>query len=113
CSFPHPSKHEEALAQFIIDWAKSQSLEVKRDETGNVFIKKPAFPGMEHKKPVVLQAHIDMVPQKNDGTEHDFVTHAIKPYIDGECVTATATTLGADNGIGMASCLALLAADDI
>ena len=61
CSFPHPSKHEEALAQFIIDWAKSQSLEVKRDETGNVFIKKPAFPGMEHKKPVVLQAHIDMV----------------------------------------------------
>jgi dipeptidase D len=113
CSIPHPSKHEEALAQFIIEWAKSQSLEVKRDDTGNVFIKKPAYPGMENKKPVVLQAHIDMVPQKNDGTDHDFVTDPIKPYIDGEWVTATDTTLGADNGIGMASCLAVLAANDI
>ena len=113
CSIPHPSKHEEALAQFIIEWAESQSFDVKRDSIGNVFIKKPAYPGMENKKPVVLQAHIDMVPQKNDSTQHDFTTDAIQPYIDGEWVTATDTTLGADNGIGMASCLAVLASEDI
>lgn len=64
CSIPHPSKHEEALAQYIINWAKEQGLAVRRDETGNVFIKKPATPGMENRKGVVLQAHIDMVPQK-------------------------------------------------
>lgn len=113
CAIPHPSKHEEALAKFIVDWAHSQNLEVRRDKVGNVFIKKPATAGMEDRKSVVLQAHIDMVPQKNDDTEHDFTKDPIKPYIDGEWVTATGTTLGADNGIGMASCLAVLAADDI
>ncbi|KZN39043.1 aminoacyl-histidine dipeptidase [Pseudoalteromonas luteoviolacea CPMOR-2] len=113
CSIPHPSKHEEALAQFIVDWASSQNLAVRRDKTGNVFIKKPATTGMENRKPVVLQAHIDMVPQKNNDTSHDFVTDPIKPYVDGEWVTADGTTLGADNGIGMASCLAVLASDDI
>lgn len=113
CAIPHPSKHEEALASFIVDWAKSKNLDVRRDETGNVFIKKPATSGMENRKPVVLQAHIDMVPQKNDDTEHDFVTDPIKPYVDNGWVTATGTTLGADNGIGMASCLAVLDADDI
>ncbi|KNC67173.1 aminoacyl-histidine dipeptidase, partial [Pseudoalteromonas rubra] len=113
CSIPHPSKHEEALATFIVDWAKSQDLAVRRDETGNVFIKKPATPGMENRKPVVLQAHIDMVPQKNDDTAHDFTKDPIRPYIDGEWVTAQGTTLGADNGMGMASCLAVLASSDI
>ncbi|MCF6434276.1 beta-Ala-His dipeptidase [Pseudoalteromonas sp. MMG022] len=113
CAIAHPSKHEEALAQFIVDWATSQNLSVHRDTTGNVFIKKPATTGMEDRKAVVLQAHIDMVPQKNDDTVHDFTCDPIKPYIDGEWVTATGTTLGADNGIGMASCLAVLAADDI
>ena len=113
CSIPHPSKHEEALAQYIVNWAQEQGLEVRRDPTGNVFIKKPATAGMENKKGVVLQAHIDMVPQKNEDTQHDFTTDAIQPYVDGEWVTAKGTTLGADNGIGMASCLAVLASTDI
>ncbi|RRS08196.1 aminoacyl-histidine dipeptidase [Pseudoalteromonas sp. J010] len=113
CAIPHPSKHEEALAGFIVEWAESKGLAVRRDEVGNVFIKKPATAGMENRKPVVLQAHIDMVPQKNDDTAHDFVTDPIKPFVDDGWVTATGTTLGADNGIGMASCLAVLDADDI
>jgi len=113
CSIPHPSKHEEALAQYIVDWAKEQGLDVRRDPTGNVFIKKPATPGMENKKGVVLQAHIDMVPQKNEDTDHDFTKDPIQPYIDGEWVTAKGTTLGADNGMGMASCLAVLASSEI
>ncbi|GLT17224.1 aminoacyl-histidine dipeptidase [Vibrio zhanjiangensis] len=113
CSIPHPSKHEEALAQYIVNWAKEQDLEVRRDPVGNVFIKKPATPGMENKKGVVLQAHIDMVPQKNEDTVHDFTKDSIKPYIDGDWVKAKGTTLGSDNGIGMASCLAVLASNDI
>ncbi|WP_341658736.1 aminoacyl-histidine dipeptidase [Vibrio sp.] len=113
CSIPHPSKHEEALAQYIVNWSREQNLEVRRDPVGNVFIKKPATPGMEHKKGVVLQAHIDMVPQKNEDTDHDFAKDPIQPYIDGEWVTAKGTTLGADNGMGMASCLAVLASNDI
>ncbi|MDE1239439.1 aminoacyl-histidine dipeptidase [Vibrio aestuarianus] len=113
CAIAHPSKHEEALAQYIIQWATEQGLEVRRDPTGNVFIKKPATPGMEHKKGVVLQAHIDMVPQKNEDTQHDFAKDPIQPYIDGEWVTAKGTTLGADNGIGMAACLSVLASNEI
>lgn len=113
CSIPHPSKHEEALANYIVDWAKSQQLEVKQDSAGNVFIKKPATLGMEHKKPVVLQAHIDMVPQANNDSAHDFTKDPIQPYVDGEWVTAKGTTLGADNGMGMASCLAVLASNEI
>ncbi|KZN61085.1 aminoacyl-histidine dipeptidase [Pseudoalteromonas luteoviolacea CPMOR-1] len=113
CSIPHPSKHEEALAQFIVNWANSKDLATRRDKTGNVFIKKPATEGMENRKPVVLQAHIDMVPQKNDDTAHNFETDPIRPFIDGDWVTADGTTLGADNGIGMASCLAVLASDDV
>ena len=113
CSIPHPSKHEEALAGYIVGWAKEQGLEVRRDPTGNVFIRKPATSGMENKKGVVLQAHIDMVPQKNEDTVHDFTKDPIRPYIDGDWVTAQGTTLGSDNGIGMASCLAVLASTDI
>lgn len=113
CSIPHPSYEEEALATFIVNWATEQGLNVKRDPTGNIFIKKPATKGMENRKGVVLQAHIDMVPQKNEDTEHNFSTDPIQPYIDGDWVTARGTTLGADNGIGMASCLAVLASDDI
>lgn len=113
CSIPHPSKHEEQLAQHIVQFAQSEGLDVRRDEVGNVFIKKPATPGMENRKGVVLQAHIDMVPQKNEETEHNFETDPIKPYIDGEWVTAEGTTLGADNGMGMAACLAVLASKDI
>ncbi|MGF1870369.1 aminoacyl-histidine dipeptidase [Photobacterium indicum] len=113
CSIPHPSKHEEPLALHIIKFAESEGLEVRRDDVGNVFIKKPATPGMEDRKGVVLQAHIDMVPQKNEDTDHDFTKDPIQPFIDGEWVTAKGTTLGADNGMGMAACLAVLAAKDV
>lgn len=113
CSIPHPSKHEEQLAQHIIKFAEGEGLDVRRDAVGNVFIKKPATPGMEDRKGVVLQAHIDMVPQKNEDTEHEFTEDPILPYIDGEWVTAKGTTLGADNGMGMAACLAVLAAKDV
>ncbi len=113
CAYPHPSKHEEALAQHIIGWAKEKGFDVSRDTTGNVLIKKPATAGAENKKTVVLQAHIDMVPQKNEDTIHDFTKDPIQAYIDGDWVTAKGTTLGADNGIGMASCLAVLDSNDI
>ena len=110
CSIPHPSKYEEQLAQYIVSFAQAEGLDVRRDNTGNVIIKKPATAGMENRKGVVLQAHIDMVPQKNEDTVHDFTQDPILPFIDGEWVTATGTTLGADNGMGMATCLAILAA---
>jgi dipeptidase D len=113
CAIPHPSYHESQLAQFIIDWSKGRGLAVRQDNAGNLFIRKPATPGMENRKGVVLQAHLDMVPQKNENTDHDFTRDPIRPYVDGEWVTADGTTLGADNGMGMASCLAVLDADDI
>ncbi|QVE20001.1 aminoacyl-histidine dipeptidase [Phocoenobacter atlanticus subsp. cyclopteri] len=113
CAIPHPSYYEEQLACFIVDWAKSQSLFVERDEVGNILIRKPATKGMKNRQTVTIQAHLDMVPQANDGIKHNFVTDPIQPYINGEWVTAKETTLGADNGIGMASCLALLESNDI
>ncbi|WP_367163706.1 cytosol nonspecific dipeptidase [Kosakonia cowanii] len=109
CSIPHPSYHEEQLAEHIMGWAKEQGLHAERDQVGNILIRKPATAGMENRKPVVLQAHLDMVPQKNNDTEHDFTKDPIRPYVDGEWVKARGTTLGADNGIGMASALAVLA----
>ncbi|WP_371374608.1 aminoacyl-histidine dipeptidase [Thalassotalea aquiviva] len=113
CAIPHPSKHEQQISLWIQDWAKQQGLSVKEDEVGNLFIKKPATAGMENKKGVILQAHMDMVPQKNSDTQHDFLTDPIRPYIDGDWVTADGTTLGADNGIGLCSALAVLASNDI
>ncbi len=113
CSIPHPSEHEESLAQYIVSWAEQQGLPVRRDAAGNVFIKKPATPGMENKKGLVLQSHLDMVPQKNEDTLHDFVKDPIQPYVDGGWVKARGTTLGSDNGIGVSVCLAVLAAGDI
>ncbi|MFE8145837.1 beta-Ala-His dipeptidase [Brenneria goodwinii] len=108
CSIPHPSYHEEALAAHILAWAKEKGIHAERDRVGNILLRKVATPGMENRKPVVLQAHLDMVPQKNNDTEHDFTKDPIQPYIDGEWVKARGTTLGADNGIGMASALAVL-----
>ncbi|MFC0308121.1 aminoacyl-histidine dipeptidase [Gallibacterium trehalosifermentans] len=113
CSIPHPSHHEQALADFIIHWAKQKQLWVEQDQTGNILIRKPATAGMENRQPVALQAHLDMVPQTNKNTPHNFLTDPILPYIDGDWVKAKGTTLGADNGIGMASCLAVLDSDDI
>ncbi len=72
CSIPHPSYHEEQLAEYIVGWAKEKGFHVERDQVGNILIRKPATAGMENRKPVVLQAHLDMVPQKNNDTVHDF-----------------------------------------
>ncbi|MGO2344900.1 MAG: beta-Ala-His dipeptidase [Providencia sp.] len=113
CSIPHPSKHEEALAAHIIEWSKQKGFHVERDQVGNILIRKPATAGYENRKAVVLQAHLDMVPQKNNDTVHDFTKDPIRPYVNGEWVTAEGTTLGADNGIGMASALAVLADDTV
>ncbi|OTA20987.1 aminoacyl-histidine dipeptidase [Xenorhabdus beddingii] len=113
CSIPHPSYHEETLAAHIIEWAKSKDFHVERDDVGNILIRKPASKGMENRKAVVLQAHLDMVPQKNNDTQHDFTQDPIRPYIDGDWITAEGTTLGADNGIGMASALAVLADETV
>ena len=117
CSIPHPSKHEQKISLWIQTWATEQGLSVKEDAVGNLIIKKPATDGLENKKGVILQAHMDMVPQKNADKVHDFLTDPIKPYIiteaDGDWVTAEGTTLGADNGIGLSSALAVLASDDI
>ncbi|MBS9425390.1 beta-Ala-His dipeptidase [Photorhabdus caribbeanensis] len=113
CSIPHPSYHEEALATHIVQWAQEKELHVERDQVGNILIRKPASKGLENRKAVVLQAHLDMVPQKNNDTVHDFTQDPIRPYIDGEWVTAQGTTLGADNGIGLASALAVLADDNV
>lgn len=113
CAIPHPSYHEEELAEFIVNWAKSKTFFVERDEAGNVLIRKPATVGMENRATIALQAHLDMVPQANAGTVHDFKKDPIQPYIDGDWVKAKGTTLGADNGIGLASCLAVLDSDDL
>lgn len=109
CSIPHPSYHEEQLAAHVIAWATEQGFWNERDQVGNILIRKPATPGYENRQPVALQAHLDMVPQKNNDTVHDFTKDPIQPWIDGEWVKARGTTLGADNGIGMASALAVLA----
>lgn len=116
CAIPHPSHHEEPLANYIVDWAKSQGLSVRRDDVGNVFIVKPATEGMQDRASIALQAHLDMVPQANEGTKHDFATDPIRLRLnpaDSDWLMATGTTLGADNGIGMASCLAVLESQDI
>ncbi|WP_252026936.1 aminoacyl-histidine dipeptidase [Vibrio sp. SCSIO 43136] len=113
CSIPHPSHHEQKLADAITKWAKERNLFVEQDETGNLLLRKAATLGMENRRGVVLQAHLDMVAQKNEDTVHDFENDPIQAYVDGDWVTAKGTTLGADNGIGMAACLAVLAADGI
>lgn len=113
CSIPHPSKHEQMLSQHIQDWATAQGLDFIEDQVGNLIIKKPATAGMENRKTVCIQAHLDMVPQKNNDKTHDFEKDPIEVYVDGDWVTANGTTLGADNGIGMSSALAILGASDI
>lgn len=113
CSIPHPSFHDEALANYIVQFGSDMKLETTTDEVGNILIRKPATKGFEDRKTVTLQAHIDMVPQKNNATNHDFAKDPIIPYIDGAWVTATDTTLGADNGIGAASIMAVLESNDI
>lgn len=113
CQVPRPSKKEEKIRAFLVNFAKQHGLEYKEDEAGNILIKKAATPGMENRKTVILQSHMDMVCEKNNDTEHNFETDPIQTYVDGEWLRAKGTTLGADNGIGVATELAVLAADDI
>ena len=113
CQVPRPSKKEEKIRAFLVNFAKQHGLEYKEDEAGNILIKKAATPGMENRKTVILQSHMDMVCEKNNATEHNFETDPIQTYVDGEWLRAKGTTLGADNGIGVATELAVLAADDL
>ena len=110
---PRPSKREEKMIEYLKQWGENHHLDTKVDETGNVIIRKGATKGMENRKTVVLQSHMDMVCDKLVDVEFDFDKDAIKTYVDGEWLTAEGTTLGADDGIGCAIELAILASDDI
>lgn len=110
---PRPSKKEGKAIEYMYEFGKSLGLETIKDEIGNVIIRKPATPGMENLKGVILQGHIDMVPQKNADTEHDFEKDPIQTWIDGDWVKAKGTTLGADNGLGVAMAMSVLQSRDI
>ena len=110
---PRPSHKKDEIGAFLENFGKSLGLETLRDEIGNVLVRKPATPGMEGRKAVILQAHMDMVPQKNSHIPHDFQNDPIDAYVDGEWVTARETTLGADNGIGLAAAMTVLQSKDI
>ena len=113
CNIPHPSHSEEKIRQYVVDFAVAHSIEHQVDEAGNVYMRKAATAGMEDRKGIVMQAHTDMVPQKNNDKVFDFEKDSIEAYIDGEWVTANGTTLGADNGIGMAAILAVMEDDTL
>lgn len=113
CRVPRPSKKEEKIIAYLKAFGENHHLETKVDEVGNVLIKKPATPGKEHCKTVILQSHVDMVCEKNNDVQHDFLNDPIETIIDGEWMKAKGTTLGADNGIGVATQLAILADDTI
>ncbi|MEG0796377.1 MAG: aminoacyl-histidine dipeptidase [Odoribacter sp.] len=110
---PRPSNHETKAREFMMNWAKENHIDAQMDEAGNIIMRKPATPGMENRKGVILQGHLDMVPQKNEDTVHDFEKDPIQTYVDGEWVRAKGTTLGADNGMGVSAGMAMLAATDI
>ncbi len=110
---PRPSKKEERVIEFMMNFGKELGLETIQDSVGNVLIKKPATPGMENRKTVVIQGHVDMVHQKNNDTDFDFLTQGIQSYVDGDWVRAKGTTLGADNGMGVAASMAILSSTDL
>ena len=110
---PRPSKKEERMIEFLVNFGKGLGLETFCDEVGNVLIRKPATPGMENRKTLILQSHMDMVCEKNNGVDFDFQKDAIQTYIDGEWMKAKGTTLGADDGIGVAMEMAVLQSQDI
>ncbi len=112
-NIPRPSHHEEKIRKYVMDVVRSLGLECKEDAAHNVYVRKPASKGMEDRQGVILQAHLDMVPQKNNDKKFDFEKDPIEAYVDGEWVTANGTTLGADNGIGAAAILAVLEDDTI
>jgi len=113
CQIPRPSKKEEKIIRFLLDFAEKNGLKARQDEIGNVLIYKPATSGREKDQVVILQSHVDMVCEKNSDTRHDFETDAIKPFIDDGWVKAEGTTLGSDDGIGMAAAMAVLSANDL
>ena len=108
CKVPRPSKHEEKISQWLQDFAAQHGIECVADEAMNVIMRVPATPGYEDKEGVILQAHMDMVCEKNGDVEHDFMSDPIQTYIDGEWLKAQGTTLGADNGIGISMALAAI-----
>ena len=110
---PRPSGHLEKVQQFLLDFGKQAGVEAFKDPAGNIVFRKPATPGMENRKGVILQAHMDMVPQKTPESTHNFETDPIEPWIDGEWVKAKGTTLGADNGLGVAAIMAIMEAKDL
>jgi dipeptidase D len=110
---PRPSKHEEKIQEWAVNYGKDLGLETFKDEVGNVVIRKPATSGMENRKGIILQGHLDMVPQKNSDKVHDFTADPIEAFVDGDWVTANGTTLGADNGIGVSAALAVLASKKV
>ncbi len=112
-NIPRPSKKEAKIIEFIRSFGEKLGLETHVDEVGNVVIRKPATPGYENKQMITLQGHLDMVPQKNNDVEHDFEKDPIQAYIDGEWVTARGTTLGSDNGIGVAAAMTVLESTDL
>jgi dipeptidase D len=114
CAIPHPSKHEDKILSWLKEWANENKIEFKQDETGNLVFYKAATPGMENRVPVILQGHIDMVPQANSDKKHDFTKDPIEPIIGADgWLRANGTTLGADNGIGVSAGLALLMSDNV
>ncbi|NOR87433.1 MAG: beta-Ala-His dipeptidase [Bacteroidales bacterium] len=110
---PRPSKYEDAIQDYMMKFGQDLGFETIKDEVGNVIIKKPATAGMENRKGVILQGHLDIVPQKNSDKVHNFATDPIEAFIDGDWVTANGTTLGADNGMGVAAAMAVLEAKDL
>lgn len=105
---PRPSGHLEKVQQFLLDWAKDKGVEAYKDEAGNILMHKPATPGMEDRKTITLQGHMDMVPQAVDGSTHNFETDPIQTYIEGEWVKAKGTTLGSDDGMAVATIMAIM-----
>lgn len=110
---PRPSGHLEKVQAFLLDWAEKTGVQAEKDEAGNIIMRKPATPGMEDRQTVILQAHMDMVPQQVEGRGHDFVNDPISTFVDGDWLKAEGTTLGADDGIGVASIMAILEATDL
>ena len=105
---PRPSGHLDKIQQFLLQWAKERDIEAFKDNAGNIIMRKPATPGMENRKMVTFEGHMDMVPQKAADSKHDFLTDPIETYIDGDWVKAKGTTLGSDDGMGVATAMAVL-----
>ncbi len=111
CGIPHPSKHEDQISEHVQNWARERDLEVACDEAGSIVVRVPATPGHEEAATVILQGHLDMVGEKNSDCEHNFETDPIKVVVEDDWVSADGTTLGADNGVGVAAAMAIV--DDV